>query len=400
MASLFKSQNVYKLQLTIDGKRRTIGLGQVSKGRANELRGIVERLHDCHTNRRPPGAVALSLVGELPAKLQNRLREVGLLTQRFTVTLGELCDYIHATHGGKPSTVSKRKNVKANLLAYFHPNQELASITVAHAKQFVRWLAKEGGRGAREELAPATVSRRCGMAKSWFAEAVQQGWLAANPFDEFERSSETNSSRDRFITLAVADSLMEECTCPRFRLLIALSRFGGVRVPSEPRLLRWEWIDWQHQVMRVYATKTEHIEGKAARVVPIFPELLPHLEEVFHLADEGDELVFPHFPTSHTDRLQTLCRRCDIALWEKPWQNMRASRETELVASFPEHVAAAWLGNSVSTAKKHYLQVTKEHVAAALKFHSAAFSPTHPESAAFGAALSRAKSCQITPPGE
>ena len=63
-----------------------------------------------------------------------------------------------------------------------------------------------------------------------------------------------------------------------------------------------------------------------------------------------------------------------MVLWPKPWQNMRSSRETELVERFPIHVATAWIGNSPAIASKHYLQVTKDHIAAALGEPGAAFS--------------------------
>ena len=39
---------------------------------------------------------------------------------------------------------------------------------------------------------------------------------------------------------------------------------------------------------------------------------------------------------------------------------MRASRSTELVKDFPEHVVTAWMGHSKRIAQKHYLQVTEE----------------------------------------
>ncbi len=46
---------------------------------------------------------------------------------------------------------------------------------------------------------------------------------------------------------------------------------------------------------------------------------------------------------------------------EKPWpklfQNMRASRETELIEDHPIHVVCSWIGNSAAIAAKHYLQV-------------------------------------------
>ena len=47
-------------------------------------------------------------------------------------------------------------------------------------------------------------------------------------------------------------------------------------------------------------------------------------------------------------------------LGQKLFQNMRASRATELVKDFPEHVVTAWMGHSKRIAQKHYLQVTEE----------------------------------------
>ncbi len=42
----------------------------------------------------------------------------------------------------------------------------------------------------------------------------------------------------------------------------------------------------------------------------------------------------------------------------KLFQNLRASRATELAGEFPPHVAAEWLGHSTLVAQKHYWQVT------------------------------------------
>ena len=44
----------------------------------------------------------------------------------------------------------------------------------------------------------------------------------------------------------------------------------------------------------------------------------------------------------------------------KLWQNLRASRATELAGVFPGHVASAFLGHSERVAQKHYWQVTDE----------------------------------------
>ena len=55
------------------------------------------------------------------------------------------------------------------------------------------------------------------------------------------------------------------------------------------------------------------------------------------------------------------------AMLAKLWQNLRSTRETELADRFPAHVAAAWIGNSVAVAVKHYLQVTEDHFKQAAK---------------------------------
>jgi integrase len=73
-------------------------------------------------------------------------------------------------------------------------------------------------------------------------------------------------------------------------LLIALSRFGGLRCPSEHLALRWQDVDWEHKRFRVDSTKT------GERWIPIFPELRPYLEECFERAEEGAVHVITRYP--------------------------------------------------------------------------------------------------------
>ena len=52
-----------------------------------------------------------------------------------------------------------------------------------------------------------------------------------------------------------------------------------------------------------------------------------------------------------------IVKRAGLKPWPKPFQNMRASRETELSEQYPIHVVCVWIGNSAAIAAKHYLQV-------------------------------------------
>jgi hypothetical protein len=49
------------------------------------------------------------------------------------------------------------------------------------------------------------------------------------------------------------------------------------------------------------------------------------------------------------------------------FHNLRASRETELVETYPVQVVTSWLGNTPSVAMRHYLMTTDEHFEAAIK---------------------------------
>jgi len=142
-------------------------------------------------------------------------------------------------------------------------------------------------------------------------------------------------------------------------------------MPSEALALKWSDIDWANERMTVRSPKTAHHHGKESRVVPIFPELRPYLDEAFAEAAEGTLRVVTRYRKteggnfwSHLSRLIT---RAGLTAWPRLWHNMRSSRQTELIEAFPSHVVCAWIGNSKAVADEHYLQVTDDHFARALQ---------------------------------
>ena len=56
-----------------------------------------------------------------------------------------------------------------------------------------------------------------------------------------------------------------------------------------------------------------------------------------------------------------IIKQAGLKPWSKTFQNLRSSRETELVEDLPVHVVTEWLGNSPDIARKHYLQTHEEH---------------------------------------
>ncbi|MBN1359725.1 MAG: hypothetical protein JW993_03990 [Sedimentisphaerales bacterium] len=131
--------------------------------------------------------------------------------------------------------------------------------------------------------------------------------------------------------------------------------------------------------MLVRSPKTEHHAGGESRFVPVFPELRPYLIQVFEEAEPGAVHCITRY-RRRTLNLRTqflrILAKAGVKPWPKLFQNLRATRETELVEHWPEHVACAWLGNTRLVARKHYLQLTKEH------FEQAAQNAAHLEAGA------------------
>ncbi len=185
--------------------------------------------------------------------------------------------------------------------------------------------------------------------------------LARNPFAGLKGSVGSNRGRDYFLTREDAAKITDACPDHEWRLIFALSRYGGLRCPSEHVALRWGDVDWERGTMLVRSPKTEHHEGKGTRVVPIFPELRRALDEAWERAEPGVDHIIARYRDAKQNlrtSFRKIIRRAGLEPWPKLFQNLRASRATELANEFPAHVAAAWLGHSTIVANKHYWQVT------------------------------------------
>ena len=164
--------------------------------------------------------------------------------------------------------------------------------------------------------------------------------------------------------------VLAACPDAQWRLIFALSRYGGLRCPSEHLALRWSDVDWQNSRIVVHSSKTEHHERGESRVTPIFPELLPYLRDVFEQAEEGCEYVITRYRETNVNlrtQLLKIIKRAGLTPWPKLFQNLRATRQTELCERWPEHVVCAWIGNSKPVAREHYLRVTEKDFEEAAK---------------------------------
>lgn len=344
-----------------DGKRRPIRLGSMSLRKAEGIARHVEELLIAKRSGQPLESRTAAWLGDIGDDLHAKLAAVGLVAPRNatpTVALGPfLNEYIAGRIDVKSSTTRHLHDARKNLIAFFGADKALADISPGDADEFRRSLLRELGEN--------TVRRRCGRAKQFFRAALRKRLIRENPFADMKGCSvQANRARDYFVTREEAARVLEACPDAEWRLIFALSRFGGLRCPSEHLGLRWGDVDWERNRMRIRSPKTEHFEGRDSRVIPIFPELRPYLEQAWDAAGEGTEFLITRYRSATANlrtQLERIIARAGLTPWPKLFQNLRATRETELAQAFPLHVVCNWIGNSQRVAAKHYLQVTDDH---------------------------------------
>nr|MBA3482671.1 site-specific integrase [Pirellulales bacterium] len=165
--------------------------------------------------------------------------------------------------------------------------------------------------------------------------------------------------------------MIHACSDNEWKLLFALSRFGGLRCPSEHLALTWDDLDWERGRLTIHAPKLEHLGDEfATRQIPIFPELRPYLETALDEAAEGATFIVTRRRGANCNlrtQMQRIVKQAGLKPWPKLFHNLRATRRTELAKLHPMHLNCAWIGNSPAVAKKHYLQVTDADFADAQK---------------------------------
>ena len=352
-----------------DGPRKAIHLGRISQRTAEGILYRVERLIEAKLSGQALDADMAKWVGDLKPKLAGKLVRVGLIAkrqQRQSATLGPFIRaYIDGRADLKPATKIVRGQVIRDLTEFFGDSRDVRTVTPGEADDFKQYLV---GR----KLAPTTIHKRLQVVRSFFHALRRRKMIDENPFEGVKSAATGMRDKQRFVTREEIEQVLKECTDHHWRVIVALARYGGLRCPSEVLSLRWQDVNWAEQRIVVQSPKTEHHADKAARTIPLFPELRPHLEQSFDLAAEGTVYVVHErfrkaamgpagwMNANLRTTFEKIIKRAGLIPWPRLFHNLRASRETELVKEYPVQVVTSWLGNTPRIALKHYLMVRTE----------------------------------------
>lgn len=349
----------YRIQFyDTTGKRHSVWLGRVSNHHANEVASHIENLVDAAKHGSTIAAKTLAwLQDEAPDTMIECLSNADLCNSRQRGTLGEFVQaYIESREDASENTVRNFGNSRQKLVDYLGSEKLIHDITTGEADDWRQWLVNQ-------KYSDATISKAVKHAKHFLLMAKRKGLVRSTPFQHLKAGGEENKSRTQFIEQHIIDRAIEVAPDTQWKLIIALARYGGLRCPSEVLALTWADLDWKAGRIVVTSPKTKK-HGKAYRIMPIFPELRVLLERAFEEAEEGALHVITKYRKPNANlrtQFERILKRAGIKPWQRLFQNLRASRETELANEYPLHVVTAWLGNTETVAGKHYLQVTDAH---------------------------------------
>ncbi|WP_146529200.1 tyrosine-type recombinase/integrase [Novipirellula artificiosorum] len=360
MASI-KDKNGYKeiQYLDRDRKRRSLYAGKISKRNAESIGVKIEAIVSRQVQGYEVDPDLSHWLAGLSNSFYSKLVKLGLCEAREAEeakpTLKAWTDSYIEKHTGKPATIEQLKMSAKGLCDFFGDDRLIDDIHAGDAEDFRRSLEKR-------KLATNTIRRRIGRAKQFFSSAIKHRLITENPFQGEASTVGANPERMLFVPAEWIEHLIRETDCEDMKIIVAMARYGGLR-SHETRIQKWEDIDLVKGRMLIRSNKSP-----AVRCCPIFPELRPHLMRAKEMAPDGATMLQNRYKpeANPLTTLRKIIEKTGLKPWPKLLQNLRASRETELLGKYPAKDVTSWLGNSPTVAHKHYAMATDDTFAKAL----------------------------------
>lgn len=348
-------------------KVHTFRLGKTNASQARLIHAHVQNLEAAKKFGVAAPAETLQWLSRVEGKLHGKLVSAGLTESRTVeaspAQIDEMpavriknyfTDYISRRTDLKPRSISNLEQSCVAAWGYFGEARDMRTINKGEIRDYKRSLLSR--------FAEATVAMHIKKLRQVYEDAIEHGVVSKNPVKGVAAGRMSNSRRQQYVPRETIQKLIGYCTNLEWKLLFAMARFAGPRVPSEIKDLRWSDILWDDARIVIRSPKTERYPDRERREIPMFKEIKSLLLEAFTSAAPDAVYVFPELRQRRG--LSTLARKMIIksglAPWPKTLQNLRSSCETDLASKYSIHVACEWIGNTAATALKHYLAATQD----------------------------------------
>ena len=366
----------YRMILKTRGYPQTViqlSAARYTENDAQQLAGILGAIIDEYNGGQKVKPETVAFLDLFP-DVKRRLIEKGFIAavkEKLAVEIWE--EYAAAKYPDfKEYTILHKEQARRRFFEFFAPDMRANELTKRHAFALASWLQGKIDAG---RLAEATAATFISDVKTVFKWAKDEETLEKNPFEVLKKGATANPARRRYVEIGTLEKLLDACPSREWQTLLLLGRRLGLRIPSESNALKWADVDLENGAIQIHAPKTERHKNKGTRTAPLFPDLLEALRQLKdeqRRSGEQSPFVLPTVRGANIN-LRTAFERiiynAGVEKWPRIFQNLRASAATDISETFGEQSEAAWVGHSPEIAKKHYLMITPETLAAAKKWN-------------------------------
>lgn len=336
------------------GERSALYLGPISMKAAEAIKTKIEALIASLRANIPLDGATLDWLAKLEDDFYQKLSDNGLVSPRqvrAVITMAAFIDdYISKHTKWKKGTKINHGTSRRWIVQYFGAMRDVKTVTEENAQDFRLHM--------EEHIGENTLRKICSHARQYYKAMGKRDRSIENPFLSMKNISvEGNEARFFFVSRELSDQVIRAMPNAEWRVIFGLCRFAGFRCSSDVHALKWSDIDWKKRRINFNSPKT------GRRELPLFPELVPLLKDLQQVNEyvinqcRDESRAHSNLSTSFLRYL----RKAGIKRWPKLFQNLRSTRETELMEIYPAHVVCKWIGNTEAVARKHYLQLTDEH---------------------------------------
>ncbi|GHT36477.1 hypothetical protein FACS189427_08160 [Planctomycetales bacterium] len=356
-----------------------------------DFRSLVKRLSDV---RRFGGELSrqdTQRLENLLPELRKKLIDCGLINGKVderVPTIVKLIEQYKSTRVGiKDASLDVDKRIFNYLVEYFGGKKRIDLITPAEAGGIRNYLMNERT-VRRGKLKPSSANRAIRAIKPIFRFAVDCGYIAVSPFAKVKSGSIISLERQEYISVERIEEAIAACGNDiELRGLLAITRFQGLRIPSEVRDLKFS----DFLTVKTGMIFTVPVSGKTGRrKMPVFSEFVPYLTELQQHRKEGQEYLFEKYRRVKASGkiefvnigalIRKKMKRAGAPVWEKFFLNLRSSCITDKERlGWSRSLMDAVFGNSEQIRLKHYIQPLPDEEYAALGNSSAVQSEKLPE---------------------
>ena len=267
------------------------------------------------------------------------------------------------------------------MFRFIPPSTDIRDITVLDAKNWYDSISNYEFK-PNKKYSVCTLGKYVKVIRQFFEEFKDMEIISRNPFRKIRSAGNSDPSRKVYVAKEVAQYFFENCPDYQSKMLIALARMAGLRIPSDIIMLKFEDIDFEKGLFVIHGlkgkTNGDRVVEMKKRICPIFPDLKPVFLEALRNRVEGQVFIFPvceqwNDPIFAKQRkgknismnVRRWFKKLGIPLWAKLFVNCRASLITDLLDKYQQYFVCKWLGNTPNVADKYYRMITPEHIAVA-----------------------------------